>query len=844
MAGTYNLTGGVIEFKGSNGTPQTIRSKNYQNIEVSGTNVLMSQGNITLNSNGTFKIKSGGVFEINDNTITGAGDGTQTVMVESGGFFKCGNNKGFNGFTITPAPIKSSAINSDIKNIILEPNSTVEYSRANPPLSDGDQLITNANGLIYHNLIISGSGNKTAPSDNLIIKGNFTKSGTSTFVHNNGTVIFNGTNEQTDSSNSPQMVFNNLINENTVGLNIKDSLSVYNQLSLKDNSIINLNGYISLLSSKDQTASIGQLSTNAKINYNSGLAIVERYINSDISAGHQKSWQLLSTPTFGETIFNTWQEKGSTTISRHGTWITDNSGTANGFDATSLAPSMKYYDAASNSWKGISSTNINLENEKGYMIFVRGDRQANTVSSPATPTILRSIGRLYSPQSAPPVSTVLPGKFQSVGNPYASVIDFSKINATNIESSYRAWDPTLGGSYGLGGYQTITEATGYTAVPGGTRNYNSTTDYRYIQSGQAFFVFNYTSSNGSVSFTESCKVSGNHHLVNREYENKKQILFANLFAQNGNMVDGNAISFSRDFSNTIDGNDALKIAAPAENFALERSGEILAVEARDEIKMTDTIFYSLKNLTLQQYKIVFMPQEIQSGFEAYLVDGYLQIERQISFSDTTIIHFAVTNEKLSSASNRFFIIFRAAAAPLAVSFISMNAYLKDENVLLEWKVEHENEVKNYEVEYSTDGTNFSKIGIVASGNLTGQYAFIHEKVGAGISYYRIKINKINGAAEYQKEVRVFVPAFMPGIQVYPNPIHQGIISLQFVKQRLGNYHFNLYNTLGQNQFSAQVNYNGESILSLKTTKNLSRGIYELEIIKPNGERITLKIKSL
>ncbi len=93
------------------------------------------------------------------------------------------------------------------------------------------------------------------------------------------------------------------------------------------------------------------------------------------NGGHQKSWQFISTPAFGETIFNTWQEKGSTTISGYGTWITDNSGTANGFDAVSLAPSMKYYDAFSNSWTGISSTNINLENEKGYMIFVRGDRR-------------------------------------------------------------------------------------------------------------------------------------------------------------------------------------------------------------------------------------------------------------------------------------------------------------------------------------------------------------------------------------------------------------------------------------------------------------------------------------
>ena len=479
MAGTYNLTGGVIEFKGSNGTPQTIRSKSYQNIEVTGNNVSMSDGNITLNTNGIFRVKGGGVFTINDNTINGP-NGTQTIIVESGGYFKCGTNMGFNGAFITSIPIKSSAINADVENIVLQENSTVDYSRT------GDQPITNANGLIYQNLVISGSGNKTAPSGNLIIQGNLTKSGTATFVHNNGTVIFNGTKEQLYSSNSPQMVFNNLTNENTTGLSVKDSLSVYNQLSL-DNSITTLDADISLLSSKNNTASIGRLSANANIIYNYGRFIVERYINTSSNGGHQKSWQLLSTPAFGETVFNTWQEKGSATIAGYGTWITGVSGPSNGFDASSPAPSMKYYDATSNSWTGIARTDILLQNEKGYMIFIRGDRLANNVSSPATPTVLRTRGKLYSEQFPPPPSVVPAGNFQSVGNPYASVIDFEKISSSNIGSNYIAWDPTLGGIYGFGGYQTIAAATNYVAVPGGTSNYSSTGKLSIYSIGTSIF---------------------------------------------------------------------------------------------------------------------------------------------------------------------------------------------------------------------------------------------------------------------------------------------------------------------------------------------------------------------
>ncbi len=338
MGGTYNLQGGVVEFKCSNLTPQTIRNKSYHIIEITGTNVLMSQGNISLNDGGTFVIKSGSVFAINDNTIIGSGKGTEIITVESGGTLRCGNNQGFNGSEITSIPIKSSSIHKNITNIILEPNSTIEYSRP------GDQPITNANGVIYQNLVLSGTGNKLAPPDNLIIEGNFSKTSAATFIHNNGTVIFNGNNKQNYSSTSPQIIFNNLTNKNSFGLNINDSLSVYKRLLLDNNSVINLNADVSLLSDKNQTAYLSRLGTNAIINYYNGRFIVERYINTNtINGGHNKSWQFISIPAFGETVFNTWQEKGKKNIAGYGTWITGVSNTDNSFDAISLAPSMKYY---------------------------------------------------------------------------------------------------------------------------------------------------------------------------------------------------------------------------------------------------------------------------------------------------------------------------------------------------------------------------------------------------------------------------------------------------------------------------------------------------------------------
>ncbi|MEO8088586.1 MAG: hypothetical protein ABI763_17340, partial [Bacteroidota bacterium] len=203
MDGIYNITGGVIEFTNSLSGTQTIRSnKTYYAIEVTGTNVGNSSGNITLASGGSFTVKGAGIFMINSDAIVGP-TGTQTVTVENGGTFLCGNNQGFNGFTSTLT--NYSSIHSNIENIVLASGSTVKYTRS------GDQPITNSNGLNYSNLNLSGSGNKTAPPGVLTVNGNLVKTGTSVFLHNNGTVSLNGNSNQ----NFAGLTYNNLLLSNS-----------------------------------------------------------------------------------------------------------------------------------------------------------------------------------------------------------------------------------------------------------------------------------------------------------------------------------------------------------------------------------------------------------------------------------------------------------------------------------------------------------------------------------------------------------------------------------------------------------------------------------------------------
>lgn len=152
IQGTYNLTGGVIEFFGGTAaTSQTIRGSAgifYYGIEVNSAYVANSNANINLAAGGSFIIKSGAVFTINDESITGP-TGTQTVTIETGARFVCGDADGFSG----GAGTTSTSIRSDVENINLVAGCTVEYARASAQVFSARTD--------YKNVTISGGGEKT-----------------------------------------------------------------------------------------------------------------------------------------------------------------------------------------------------------------------------------------------------------------------------------------------------------------------------------------------------------------------------------------------------------------------------------------------------------------------------------------------------------------------------------------------------------------------------------------------------------------------------------------------------------------------------------------------------------
>jgi hypothetical protein len=135
-------------------------------------------------------------------------------------------------------------------------------------------------------------------------------------------------------------------------------------------------------------------------------------------------------------------------------------------------------------------------------------------------------------------------------------------------------------------------------------------------------------------------------------------------------------------------------------------------------------------------------------------------------NDTLVYQICDSNGDCDTA---LVIISVTAGGPLPVQLVSFSAVQQSSNVLISWKVSTEINVKQYEVDYSTDGINFENIGTVSLTN-NGNYSFIHSNPVAGFNYYRIKMIDNDGGVGLSDIRKVYFEKSVTETSVYPNPV--------------------------------------------------------------------------
>lgn len=647
-----------------------------------------------------------------------------------------------------------------------------------------------------------------------------------------------------------------LINGNAT---LGNSLNVYNEILLTT-STMNLDGkHLTLKSTDANTARIGNLTGSTLSNANN--VTMERFIKlrtpgTGYGTGNYGRAYRLITPTVNTATsmkYNWMNNEMNTAVGvsiniaapGYGTQITGAGGNANGFDVTQSNESSLYYaaNAITPTYTAAANTNGMLNALTGYFIYIRGDRSMSTtiplsINMPTSSTTLRANGTIVQgPVSGFTNAFTGGGALNLVTNPYPSPIDWQAVRAasSNITDYYTYWNPNVGTR---GGFVTVSSS--------------EMGPQRYIQSGQAFFVESDGVGVPVVNIQESHKASGNNNEVFLVPPPPNEAFSSLLYFKEPSgyrrLADEANVWYGNGFDTAVNAKDAREINNWNENIAILRAGKRLSVEQRPVIVSRDTIPLFMNNMKQRDYEFEFRPQAFTNpSVSAELIDNFLGTRKLLSVIDSTIVHFSVTADAASAATNRFMVVF-GAIGPLPIDEITISAQAKNSGVEVKWTSKTETDMDRYEVERSTDGSNFTKLNTttaIGNSSFPVQYNWFDDAPVKGNNFYRIKAFDKTGLSKYSAMVKVTIQSLSSGIVIKPNPVTGSTVGLQMNNMDKGTYTLLLYNDLGQRVYQTTVYHTGGTafrIIPLNTA--LAKGTYRLLLTGMNNERfITQIIKS-
>jgi hypothetical protein len=326
----------------------------------------------------------------------------------------------------------------------------------------------------------------------------------------------------------------------------------------------------------------------------------------------------------------------------------------------------------------------------------------------------------------------------------------------------------------------------------------------------------------------------------------KQLLLDLVTVDPGNFetyVDGLAVRYNTGYlASTAD--DIDKISRAGENIASYREVRDLSDEKRPLFYSTDTIFLHITNTGIRDYRFkIIMQQFSVTGLMAKVDDNYLHTSTLLdTYGSITNIDFSVTADPASADPFRFTIVI-ITARPLPVNITKFAATQQAKNIALEWKVSNQLNMLKYEVERSTNGINFTTAAVqsaIAGNSYT--YNWVDEHTTTGNNFYRIRCVGITGSTSYSTIVNVKMGSDFSGINIYPNPVINNIIALQFTGMQKGIYNLRLLSSMGQVLFTNSINLNSSnSTQTVTPLGNMAKGNYYLEIVGPDNFKVSKSI---
>ena len=211
--------------------------------------------------------------------------------------------------------------------------------------------------------------------------------------------------------------------------------------------------------------------------------------------------------------------------------------------------------------------------------------------------------------------------------------------------------------------------------------------------------------------------------------------------------------------------------------------------------------------------------------EAFGAGGYV-----LQFSVTSFSSFYITSANM--------II-------LPLQLTSFNGVAQNNAALLDWVTDNENNIGHFDVERSTDGRTFEKVGVVAAvGNTktSTKYNFTDNdaaKQSSSLVYYRLKMVDQTGTYSYSKIINVQFNPSTFSVFVYPVPIND-VMNLKVSLERTDNIHIQVTDMQGHVVYSQnQIVSNGTTELKIDS-RLWSSQTYSVQVTSNDNQMVVTK----
>ena len=218
--------------------------------------------------------------------------------------------------------------------------------------------------------------------------------------------------------------------------------------------------------------------------------------------------------------------------------------------------------------------------------------------------------------------------------------------------------------------------------------------------------------------------------------------------------------------------------------------------------------------------------------------GYFVSDAALDFTDPSYYSVSLNNPI-------------AVTGVVPVELTSFTAQSSNNSVELKWSTATETNNKGFEVQRSSDKTNFSKIAFIpGNGSSTSihQYTYSDNSISSGTYYYRLKQLDYDGSYKYSNatEVTYSFPTEFGISQNYPNPFNPST-SINFDLPAESNVVISLYNILGMKVLTvASGEYQAGMHQISFNASNLASGtyIYSISASGKNGSKFVSSKKMI